>query len=382
MNKKKIKISILLPLITCTNLVSCNNSENKIHIQKVENLQTCVVLKEDKINDKYTTQYHFAYSNLFLYVTNNTKTIDNLINSYVQQTNYLIYRIDINYYNLLANNYNANNETTKFKTNIQNPTLMLISENKTLVSYELKEQTTKEDIQKLVDKYTYNSNIYNMNIDLNNKTDDNFVLENDITNTNLIYKDETRKDLDATHFNTMLGSFTNEHKFVEILRLTCGDCKNFSKNFIDDYYKKNKDKKLYLFDLFIFQNYNKNEQTQQLYDDSRTFLKETINLGFNYYTYNLETQSVPTKDTSSLEFRFPTIGKFTKDSSNTIKVDSIKVFANDEITKDPNTNKYYISKSFYNNKDFYSFANTKKEYVTNKLTEYQLKEIELFLENN
>ena len=371
----QLKNFLILPFICCS-LSSCSNSSNKIHLTKVHNITTAVCLEQDTL----TTNYHFSRSTFILYISLDNKNLDETINNYVESSSNLIYRLSLEDYNEIATTYNEDNQETIYPViSDNNAHLLFVQSSKVIKNQSLNKDSNLKQISKIVTNNTIDTKIYNMNIDVNYKKTINgisYIVENDETNTNIIYKDgELNKDF----FDNSLGQFeNNENKLVLFSRLSCGDCRNLHSKVLDEYFQEHLDKSYYNFDLFIFE-YYKGTEDQQKYDDSREFVKNILNVGFNYYEYDLETKANPVK-TETLEFRFPTLAVFKK-TTDSIEKNDLIIYSNDTITQTSTDDNsiYYVEKSFYNDKELYSFASSDYESVKSQLEKYQKEKVIYFL---
>lgn len=364
--KSKIIKSVIASSLPLT-LLSCSIELDKPNIYKVDDISSVVRL-EYKISSKnYTIKYHFFNSAFVLLVTDN-ETIINTVNSYIKDTNALIYYMDYSSYNNFIEHEmygNFKNRFPSFTTpsnDIGN--VLFINKGNLFRNQKISTNYAKDNIKKLVEENGNLTNFYYMNVDINYTDKDSFIVENDDSNIKIIYDSLETEKLDDSYFFSKLNP--NEISYVYFLRKTCGDCEAFTSKVINPYFKEHTDKRLYLFDLFIFENY-KDDSSVEHYNNSREFVKSDnheIKARFNYNNFDDTGKLVSTNET--YDFRFPTL--ITYKAGKRTSEEDIVIYSNDTISN--SNSSYYVSQSFYSI-DMSKFISNSENNTKESLQEFE-----------
>lgn len=229
-------------LLASSLLFSCSNSKKSSLIipHKLEAISSFVSIEED-----YLKRLLDSEQDLILYVGDDScsscVSSRRYMDQYIKDTENIIYHIESDLYQNVQKISSNNELIYNLPTLKTTPTLILIKEGDVVYSKSYSDDatlfTSASKLSSTLAKYISNNGIY---------------LANDFTKeeanagsyrTCYYYFDFSKYD------NVMELIGNNDKKTILFSRMTCGDCVNLNKNFLDSFLVKN-DKKLYKFECF------------------------------------------------------------------------------------------------------------------------------------
>lgn len=233
-NMKKL-IYMLSSFLITFNLSGCQNSniKNKIGINQKEGIDKLIWVDERELIDFVSQKRNFI-----LYVgqqgCQSCNQIIPTINQYISLTNRIIYWIEYSDY-LSAEESLKNSDGFQLNPIISTGSAIIFNQGKIskILEYSTSFYTSVNNLKKEIDKYTYNSNYFNLN---------------DLTETNYMDSYNMYKLSEETY--TTLKNFIFDSNKITILYTLniCNDCNLLKSMFLDGYISKSKNK-LYYFDV-------------------------------------------------------------------------------------------------------------------------------------